>query len=262
FFQAEDGIRDRNVTGVQTCALPILIVRVTVVNRETRWANITIAVTTPRITPMAKLLVATVPMTVMTMTAVSDFGIKPRVEGRIECQSNVAMATKIITATRAAMGIIATISPSATDRIRISTPAVKVEIRVRAWEAFTLIMVWPTIAQPPMPPKKPVMMFAAPWAQDSRVLLERVSVMSSTSLAVINDSNRPTRAMPSAKGAMIWNVSQVNGTSGRNTVGKASGSSPLSPTVGTSTAKITATAVRITIATRGAGMAVVIRGSR
>src|SRR5699024_2158696 len=25
-FQAEDGIRDRNVTGVQTCALPILII--------------------------------------------------------------------------------------------------------------------------------------------------------------------------------------------------------------------------------------------
>src|SRR5207249_8766485 len=27
FFQAEDGIRDRNVTGVQTCALPILSAR-------------------------------------------------------------------------------------------------------------------------------------------------------------------------------------------------------------------------------------------
>src|SRR5699024_11498046 len=26
FFQAEDGIRDRNVTGVQTCALPIYVV--------------------------------------------------------------------------------------------------------------------------------------------------------------------------------------------------------------------------------------------
>src|SRR5438067_11029336 len=25
FFQAEDGIRDRNVTGVQTCALPICV---------------------------------------------------------------------------------------------------------------------------------------------------------------------------------------------------------------------------------------------
>src|SRR5699024_3746441 len=155
--------------------------RVIFVNRETRWANITIAVTTTRITPMAKLFVATVPMTVMTMTAVSDFGMKPRVDGRIECQSNVATETKNITATRAAMGIMATISPNVTDRIKMSTPAVKVEIRVRSWEAFTLIMVWPTIAQPPMPPKNPVMMFAAPWAQDSRVLLERVSVMSSTS---------------------------------------------------------------------------------
>src|SRR5699024_11736682 len=28
FFQAEDGIRDRNVTGVQTCALPIFVVPV------------------------------------------------------------------------------------------------------------------------------------------------------------------------------------------------------------------------------------------
>src|SRR5207248_6519396 len=28
FFQAEDGIRDRTVTGVQTCALPILAKRV------------------------------------------------------------------------------------------------------------------------------------------------------------------------------------------------------------------------------------------
>src|SRR5207249_6895726 len=27
FFQAEDGIRDRNVTGVQTCALPIFLFR-------------------------------------------------------------------------------------------------------------------------------------------------------------------------------------------------------------------------------------------
>ena len=36
FFQAEDGIRDYDVTGVQTCALPILMV----IRRETnswRW---------------------------------------------------------------------------------------------------------------------------------------------------------------------------------------------------------------------------------
>src|SRR5699024_9653913 len=30
FFQAEDGIRDRNVTGVQTCALPILSIGIVV----------------------------------------------------------------------------------------------------------------------------------------------------------------------------------------------------------------------------------------
>src|SRR5699024_12106335 len=28
FFQAEDGIRDRNVTGVQTCALPIYTIAI------------------------------------------------------------------------------------------------------------------------------------------------------------------------------------------------------------------------------------------
>src|SRR5699024_11591925 len=30
FFQAEDGIRDRNVTGVQTCALPICFFQILV----------------------------------------------------------------------------------------------------------------------------------------------------------------------------------------------------------------------------------------
>src|SRR5699024_11707655 len=33
FIQAEDGIRDRNVTGVQTCALPIYIF---ILHKETR----------------------------------------------------------------------------------------------------------------------------------------------------------------------------------------------------------------------------------
>ena len=30
FFQAEDGIRDRDVTGVQTCALPIFIYKIAI----------------------------------------------------------------------------------------------------------------------------------------------------------------------------------------------------------------------------------------
>src|SRR5207245_4730067 len=36
FFQAEDGIRDATVTGVQTCALPISDPRYVMVNPETR----------------------------------------------------------------------------------------------------------------------------------------------------------------------------------------------------------------------------------
>ena len=41
FFQAEDGIRDIGVTGVQTCALPISTVEITTSNKVTRTcANI------------------------------------------------------------------------------------------------------------------------------------------------------------------------------------------------------------------------------
>src|SRR5256885_13068976 len=36
FFQAEDGIRDYKVTGVQTCALPISL-PATIESRRTRW---------------------------------------------------------------------------------------------------------------------------------------------------------------------------------------------------------------------------------
>src|SRR5699024_11764714 len=42
FFQAEDGIRDRNVTGVQTCALPIS----TATSSSLRWPVASIELTT------------------------------------------------------------------------------------------------------------------------------------------------------------------------------------------------------------------------
>src|SRR3989440_969451 len=42
FFQAEDGIRDLIVTGVQTCALPIWVVPPRVVRREEEDAEIDI----------------------------------------------------------------------------------------------------------------------------------------------------------------------------------------------------------------------------
>ena len=131
----------------------------------TRRAKRVIATRTPTTTPMARLWVATVTATVATMTVVSDLGIRRRVAGWMECQSKVPTETMIITATRAAIGMRATTSPNPTTRMSRKTPARNVEIRVRAPEAFTLIIVWPIMAQPPMPPKKPVMTLAAPWPE-------------------------------------------------------------------------------------------------
>src|SRR5207248_6218505 len=46
FFQAEDGIRDRTVTGVQTCALPILVPSALAFRRRS-IASIAAAMSTP-----------------------------------------------------------------------------------------------------------------------------------------------------------------------------------------------------------------------
>ena len=79
------------------------------------------------------------------------------------------------------MGITRHDVPRATTRASRKTPAAPVERRVRAPLTFTLMIVWPIIAHPAMPPKKPVRMFATPCAHDSRPLSDGVSVMSSTS---------------------------------------------------------------------------------
>jgi hypothetical protein len=112
-----------------------------------------------------------------------------------------------------------------------------------------------------MPPKNPVTMFAMPCPMDSRVLLEWVSVRSSTSLAVMSDSMSPTRASASAYGAMIFRVSKVNGTSGRPGVGRDEGSTPLSPTVGTAIPAPMVRMVSAAIEISGAGITVVSLGN-
>ena len=78
------------------------------------------------------------------------------------CQSKVETETKIITATSAAIGITATSSRARRTRMSRNKPAQKVEMRVRAPDACTLIIVCPIIAQPAMPPKKPVTTLAMP----------------------------------------------------------------------------------------------------
>lgn len=90
----------------------------------------------------------------------------------MECQSKVAKDTMTMTATRAAMGMSETTGPKTMHSTIRNAPARNVDRRVRAPDTLTLIIVWPIIAQPPMPPKKPVTMLAMPWPMDSRVLEE------------------------------------------------------------------------------------------
>ena len=163
----------------------------------------TMATMTPTTTPMARLWVATTTATVATMTRVSLLGIRRRVAGRTLCQSKVPTETMIMTATRAAIGMTADDVAEADDEDEQEDAGQEGRDPGAGAGAFTLIMVWPIMAQPPMPPKKPVTMLATPWPQASRVLCEWVSVMSSTSLAVISDSISPTRAMARAYGPMI-----------------------------------------------------------
>src|SRR5690625_7578063 len=117
----------------------------------TRRTNMTEATNTPTTTPTARLWVATTTATVMTMTVVSLLGIRFNVEGLMECQSKVPTDTMIITATRAAIGMMATMSPRTTMRISRNMPARNVEMRVRAPDALTLIMVWSIMVHQPMP---------------------------------------------------------------------------------------------------------------
>ena len=99
----------------------------------------------------------------------------------------------IITATRAAIGICRTQSLSTRMRKSRNTPANRDESRPRPPD-LTLMTDWPIIAQPAMPPKKPATMLPTPCPAHSRFLSLGVSVMSSTMVAVIIDSRRPTTA--------------------------------------------------------------------
>ncbi|MNV58815.1 hypothetical protein D3C71_1512070 [compost metagenome] len=183
---------------------------------------------TPASTPRARSCVQTTTTTVASMTTDDCQGCVRRL--RIEPQLNVPMDTMIMTATSAGMGILATKGPSTTIRNSRKEPATNVESRVEPPD-FTLMTDWPIMAQPPMPPKKPVTKFAMPWPLHSRRLLLGVSVMSSTICAVIIDSSKPTAAMVSEYGKMICKVSRVKGTFGIRNDGSDDGSLPMSPTV-------------------------------
>ena len=73
----------------------------------------------------------------------------------IEAHLKVPIETMIMIATSAGIGIRLTRSPSTRIRNSRNTPATKVDSRPRPPD-FTLMTDWPIMAQPAMPPKKPV----------------------------------------------------------------------------------------------------------
>ena len=134
------------------------------------------------------------------------------------------------------------------------TPAVNVDNLLVAPD-FTLMTDWPIIAQPPIPPNRPVMILAIPWPLDSLFLLLWESVASSTILAVNKLSTNPTIAIDKEYGKMIANVSKLKGTCGIKKFGNALVIVPKSPTVLTLEPVTIYSVVNKIIAISGAGMA-------
>src|SRR5699024_10037413 len=90
----------------------------------------------------------------------------------------------------------------------------------------------------------------------SLFLLLGVSVISSKPCAVNNDSNKPTTDKAREYGKIIFNVSRLNGISGKKNVGKVFGIVPKSPIVCNFTPLTKAMLVITMIAINGAGLIV------
>ena len=153
-------------------------------------ANTSAEIITPTTTATAR--------SVATVTADTVTRIKASLRGTLPTilkldHSKVPITTINITPINAARGICS-ISGEAT-RINSSknSAALIPDIRPRPPE-FTLIMLWPIMAQPPMPPKNPVTVLATPCPIHSRLPRPRVSVISSISRNVSRDSIRPMAA--------------------------------------------------------------------
>ena len=202
----------------------------------------------------------TVTTTVATMTAL-DMLADGCTSARSEPQSNVETDTITMMATSAATGTCDTQGFNSTMRISRNTPANSVDSRPRP-PYRTLLTVWPIMPQPAMPPKRLAATLARPRPLHSRFLALGVSVSSSTTLAVIIDSSKPTIAMAKRGQGDEASVSSENGTGGSAKTGNASGSRPRSATVFSGRCSHCATSVSTTMHISGDGMAVVIRGRR
>ena len=135
---------------------------------------------------------------VITVTTVTRTITKASIKGTFRMilrlfQANVPITTMNITPTRAANGICSIQDDATTINKSRNKAAAIPASRVRPPD-FTLIMDCPIMAHPPMPPKKPVMVFAIPWAILSWLAPPRLLVMSPTRLSVSRLSIKPIAA--------------------------------------------------------------------
>ena len=149
---------------------------------------------TPTQTAIAKSVITVTPET-STITKASDNGTRFIILKL--AHSNVPSTTINITPTSAASGIISIKLEAKMINASNINAALIPDKRERPPELI-LIIDWPIIAQPPIAPKKPHVIFAAPWPIHSLLLWPRVSVISSIKLSVNNDSIRPIAASISA----------------------------------------------------------------
>src|SRR5437879_1367560 len=77
FFQAEDGIRDTSVTGVQTCALPILAS-----STGSRWSTGTVNTRSSATTSPASVRIRTPPVSASGSRSISEIVTPQRTSDR------------------------------------------------------------------------------------------------------------------------------------------------------------------------------------
>ncbi len=165
--------------------------------------------------------------------------------------------------TSTATGITAITPEKLTTKMISNTAAVKEESLPRPPEVKLMIL-WPIIAHPAMPPNSPEVILPVPNAIHSWFPEPRLPPISSSTESVKSDSIRPTSATISATGSMIIIESQVNRfISGNTKAGKETlERSARSPTTLVSICKKYVTRVITTIAISPAGAALVSLGKK
>ena len=141
-------------------------------------------------------------------TKTSVFGILFRILKLLH--ANVPITTINITPTKAAIGTCS-IKPEANKTKLKRVKAATIPDNLPLPPDLILIIDCPIMAQPPMPPNRPVTTFALPCAIHSLFALPRVSVRSSIKFKVISDSIKPIAAKITAYGKINLIVSHVNG---------------------------------------------------